>query len=231
MKKIKLPARLEKIASFISPQQTFADIGSDHAYLPCFICLEHEEASGIAGEVREGPYKSACETIQSYGLEGRIEARLGSGLTILAKDEVSQVIIAGMGGTLITKIMHESLNIIATVDTLILQPNIDEAEVRMFLVTNGFKITNEAIVADRGHIYEIIVAKRVSNRVKLSEKELFFGPELLKTRCEVFETKWRKRYQSIRQVVRQIEVAKKETEALDEYRKQLKWIEELFEFD
>lgn len=231
MKKIKLPERLKKIASFISPQQPFADIGSDHAYLPCFICLEYEEASGIAGEVREGPYKSACETIKAYGLENRIEARLGSGLTVLLENEVEQVIIAGMGGTLITQIMNESLNIIATVDTLILQPNIDEAEVRFFLMMNRFEITDEAIVLDRGHIYEIIVAKKISYRMDISEKDLYFGPELLKKSSEVFEAKWRKRYQSIRQIVKQIEAAGRETEALEEYRKQLKWIEELFEFD
>lgn len=84
---IKLSKRLKMVASFISEGTFFADIGSDHAYLPCYICLKDEKARAIAGEVREGPYKRAEETVAAYQLSDKVEVRLGDGLQIINSDE------------------------------------------------------------------------------------------------------------------------------------------------
>src|SRR5699024_6975282 len=98
--------RLKTIASFLSTGTFFADIGTDHAYLPCYVCLNDKQARAIAGEVNEGPYQSACETVRSHHLTEQIEVRKGDGLHVLKQDPVDELVIAGMGGALITNILN-----------------------------------------------------------------------------------------------------------------------------
>src|SRR5690625_254647 len=98
---INLSKRLTTIATFLPSGAYFADIGSDHAYLPCYVCIHDKEARAIAGEVNEGPYNSACETVKAYELNNQIEVRLGDGLHVIDNEQIKQVVIAGMGGSLI----------------------------------------------------------------------------------------------------------------------------------
>src|SRR5690625_3858580 len=101
---IKLSKRLQKIADIITKGSYFVDIGSDHAYLPCFVCLSDPTTKAIAGEVREGPYERALETVNYYQLGDQIQVRLGNGLNVI-DENVNEVVIAGMGGSLISKII------------------------------------------------------------------------------------------------------------------------------
>ncbi|MDY0396706.1 tRNA (adenine(22)-N(1))-methyltransferase TrmK [Virgibacillus halophilus] len=61
---INLSKRLETVASFVDANQLCADIGSDHAYLPCYICQQNSGARAIAGEVNAGPFNSARHTVK-----------------------------------------------------------------------------------------------------------------------------------------------------------------------
>src|SRR5690625_1135039 len=80
---IKLSKRLQNIAEQISEEAYFADIGTDHAYLPCYVCMLHPMVKAIAGEVRKGPYERAIETVRHFQLEKRIKVQLGNGLSII----------------------------------------------------------------------------------------------------------------------------------------------------
>src|SRR5699024_9282011 len=102
---IQLSKRLQTVASFLSAGTTFADIGSDHAYLPCYVCLRDSSAQAIAGEVNVSPYKRVLNTVQHYRLEQQIDVRLGSGLSILRQGGVCEIEIAGMCGSLIPTIL------------------------------------------------------------------------------------------------------------------------------
>src|SRR5699024_10738733 len=105
---LKLSERLKRIAYHIPLGSRFADIGSDHAYLCSHVCLQDPNAFAIAGEVREGPYAAAQKTIQKYQLEHSIQVRLGDGLEIIHEtDHVDTVVIAGMGGKLMTEILRK----------------------------------------------------------------------------------------------------------------------------
>src|SRR5699024_5431496 len=57
--------RLTAIAKYITDDSIFADIGSDHAYLPCFVCLNNPSIQAIAGEVQKGPYENAKKMLTS----------------------------------------------------------------------------------------------------------------------------------------------------------------------
>ncbi|MGN8645504.1 tRNA (adenine(22)-N(1))-methyltransferase [Gracilibacillus sp. HCP3S3_G5_1] len=185
-----LSKRLEKIAEYLQEPIQFADIGSDHAYLPCYVCLQNEHATAIAGEVNQGPLERAKNTVKEYGLNKRIEVRKGNGLDVIEQGEVNQITIAGMGGKLIQTILEEGKLKLSGVSRLILQPNIDAPIVRKWLTDHQYEIMAEEIVSEDGYIYEIIVSDRQITPTFLSEKELLFGPFLLKEKNDVFIKKW-----------------------------------------
>src|SRR5690625_4730954 len=112
---MKISKRLEVIASFLTEGSRFADIGTDHAYLPCYICINDQEASAIAGEKNKGPYEQAKKNVQRYQLEERIEVRLGDGLEVLEDAQITELIIAGMGGPLIVDILQKGKQYLHTV--------------------------------------------------------------------------------------------------------------------
>ncbi|WP_096270607.1 tRNA (adenine(22)-N(1))-methyltransferase [Paucisalibacillus globulus] len=229
---IKLSNRLLLVASYLPKGANFADIGSDHAYLPCFVCQQDPTATAIAGEVNVGPLSSAQETINKYNLNEYVEARLGDGLSVLQQNEVNQVVIAGMGGSLIRTILENGKDKLSSVNLIITQPNVDEKNVRNWFMENHFNIQDESILEENGHIYEIIVGIRVNNATTLSEKEQLFGPKLLAQRNELFYKKWESERVKLIRVISQMQNAKnQDREKISKFQEQLGWIEEVLEDD
>lgn len=229
---IKLSNRLLLVASYLPKGANFADIGSDHAYLPCFVCQQDSTANAIAGEVNVGPLSSAQETINQYNLNDYVEARLGDGLSVLQQNEVNQVVIAGMGGSLIRTILENGKDKLSSVNLIITQPNVDEKNVRKWFMENHFNIQDESILEENGHIYEVIVGKRVNDATTLSEKEQLFGPKLLAQRNELFYKKWESERVKLNRVISQMQNAKnQDREKISKFQEQLGWIEEVLEDD
>ncbi len=186
-----LSKRLEIVAGFVSPGVTLLDVGSDHAYLPIALMKSGRIAAAIAGEVVEGPYQSACQNVQKEGLSQQIQVRLASGLKALSpEDGVDEIVIAGMGGRLIASILDTDPDRLEGVQTLILQPNNREYELRAWLEEHGYQVTAEAILEEAGKIYEIVVAQPGQMRLTLPERT--FGPFLLQEKSVVFRKKWAK---------------------------------------
>ncbi|WP_163970021.1 tRNA (adenine(22)-N(1))-methyltransferase [Oceanobacillus halotolerans] len=228
---IKLSNRLKKVASFLPKGAIFADIGSDHAYLPCYVCLSDDTARAIAGEVKVGPLQSAKETVESLQLTHKVDVRLGNGLEVIQKkDGIEQIVIAGMGGSLINTILEKGQQQLQSVNRIIAQPNIDARTLRKCFGRLQFQITDEAILEENGHIYEIIVADRKADSYlpTLSEKELLFGPILLKERSTPFYDKWHQEKQKYDYILRQLKNAKyPDKNKTSEFEKERKWIEEV----
>lgn len=212
-----LSDRLLCVAKIVPDGARLADIGSDHAYLPAYLALKGRIEFGIAGEVVKGPYENAKQEIKKEGLENIVEARLADGLdAIKSSDQISVITICGMGGTLITEILEKGKDKLANHPMLILQPNVGENNVRQWLIANNYQITEEHIMAEDGHIYEVIAASYSPKKDELSELDLTFGPYLRKEASEAFIAKWNKEIQKLETVKEQlakateVPVAKKE---------------------
>ncbi|MFL0364228.1 tRNA (adenine(22)-N(1))-methyltransferase [Pseudobacillus sp. 179-B 2D1 NHS] len=190
-----LSKRLMAVASRIPQQAVIADIGSDHAYLPCYAVKKGLAVKAIAGEVADGPLQAARQQVKEAGLEEKIAVRKGSGLEVIAAGEVDCVTIAGMGGTLITSILEEGKEKLPGVKRLILQPNLRADHIRKWLLTNGWELIEEEIMEEDGKIYEILIAEKgAAERPYSSRKELelLTGPMLLQERSDVFLKKWKR---------------------------------------
>ncbi|QKY69477.1 class I SAM-dependent methyltransferase [Lentibacillus sp. CBA3610] len=229
---IKLSGRLENVASLIPKGAEFADIGSDHGYLPCYVCLHDESAQAVAGEVNEGPFLSAQETVKRYGLAKRIDVRLGNGLEILKDGEVNLVVLAGMGGALISTILDEGKDRLKSIKRIIAQPNVGERRVRQWFYTHGYTITNEAMIKENGHIYEIIAGDKNPTTQEMTEKQLLFGPRLLKQKPELFYQKWENEYAKRQRIIDQMKKAALPNDnKIEAFKKELTWIEEVLRDD
>lgn len=188
-----LSVRLETVASFVPENARLADIGSDHAYLPCVLAARGVISYALAGEVVKGPFESAAEQIRTAGVGDRVSARLGDGMDVIEPmDHINVVTICGMGGDLISKILEKGRlkDKLVGVERLILQPNNGEKKLREWLIGHQYKIIDETILEENGKIYEIIVAEKAEAAETYSDLEYSFGRFLLQEKNEVFRKKW-----------------------------------------
>ncbi|MBS4209088.1 tRNA (adenine(22)-N(1))-methyltransferase TrmK [Bacillus sp. FJAT-50079] len=188
----KLSKRLETVVSYILKGSRIADIGSDHAYLPCNSVKQGIAASAIAGEVVEGPFQAAKKQVELSGLTKQIDVRKGNGLAVIEPGEVDCVIIAGMGGALITDILEAGKEKLYGVKRLILQPNIAAHQIRNWLLANDWQLVAEEILKEDGKYYEIVVADKGDAHKPYTNMmtELLLGPFLLKEKNQAFIDKW-----------------------------------------
>ena len=152
--------RLERIKSMVDPCQTAADIGTDHGYVAEMLLKEGICKQIIATDLNEGPLNRAIEHLTKSNLHDKCNFRLGCGLRVLNEGEADAIIIAGMGGDLISDIIHTSKDIALKAQQLILQPMTAVNTLRKYLYENGFEIIDESIVKEYHHFYFIIKAKK-----------------------------------------------------------------------
>jgi tRNA (adenine22-N1)-methyltransferase len=150
---MQLSQRMQAVADLVTKGSRLADVGTDHGYVPIYLVQQGIVPKAIAMDVRKGPLAHADANIEKYGLSGRIETRLSDGLHALNKNEADSVVIAGMGGLLMVRILEEGLRVLETVRECILQPQSDVDSVRRFLHEHGFCITKENMVIDGGKYY------------------------------------------------------------------------------
>lgn len=191
-----LSPRLDQVARYVEEYAErpirLADIGSDHAYLPCHLALNGQLEFALAGEVVKGPYETAVKEVSSRLLNHLIEVRLGDGLdVVLVEDQINTVTICGMGGTLIKNILDAGHEKLAAGAVLVLQANLAEAQLRTWLVSHNYEIKMESIVEDNTRLYEVIVAQHNPHVQQiLSPKQIMFGPINLRKQTDLFKRKW-----------------------------------------
>lgn len=165
-----LSERLSKVADFVTEGYRLADIGTDHGYIPIWLVNEGKIPNALAMDIGEGPLEKAKEHIAMYGLEEKIETRLSDGLDKLNPGEVDSVLIAGMGGALVVRILDKATEVLADVKELVLSPHTEVFLVRHYLLDNGYEITREEMVKDMGKYYTVIKAVHGDNK---EQKELY----------------------------------------------------------
>lgn len=178
-------SRLCSAIPFLRRGGRIADVGTDHAYLPIHLIRQGIVREAIASDVNRGPLERAAENIRAAGLEDRIRLLLTDGLHGVEDFCPDDVLIFGMGGELIVRILSEAEWIRDGSVGLILQPMTRVHILRAWLNENGFSIRGEALTKEE-KIYQTIYAVFDGGEVPYSEEELLLGRRNIETDPPLF---------------------------------------------
>jgi len=217
---MRLPERLKAITKYIPPEVRVADIGTDHGFIPIYLVENKIAKYVIATDLNCGSLNKAIDNIKNKNLEMFIETRLGDGLKVLTPGEVEVAIIAGMGGLLIIKILTEGKEIAQTIKKFIFQPMRDADKLRRYLVQNGYKISEEDLVKERGKFYEIITAEHGRQKI---ENDVYYeiGPKLVEKNHPLLKEFLLYKIQKIRKILNKIPPGDPKRKGLEEKIKKL----------
>lgn len=210
-RKIKLSHRLAAVASFAESGCRVADIGTDHGYIPIYLVQTGRAVSALAMDVRGGPLDRARAHIEALNpqLRARLETRLSDGLMALSPGEADTVVIAGMGGELVIRILSEGRHMWDSVGNWILSPQSELQKVRHFFRDQGFFICRELMVRDDGKYYTVMKVRR-GPMEELSEAAYLYGPCLLGQKSPVLAEFLEKEERRVRGILTQLEAEEQE---------------------
>lgn len=183
IKSLKMSRRLHMIADMVTSGYSVADIGTDHGYIPIYQVINGRAPFALACDLNEGPLARARDNVALYGLEDKIRLICSDGL--LGIDEpVDSVVIAGMGGLLIKRILSDGWEKIKSVKELVLSPHSEISQLRRYLYEEGFFIQDEDMVFEDGKYYVVMKAVKGEGD-EPDELGFLYGPRLLETKNKV----------------------------------------------
>lgn len=160
---------------FVRNGTTVADIGTDHAYLPVWLCLTGKITSAVASDINPEPLKRGRLTVEKYHVAHCVELRLGSGLDHIAPEEADDIIIAGMGGELICDIIQNCRWLKDPAKHLILQPMTKPEVLTRYLYDNGFTVKQQKTCIAEKKVYTVLLAVYTGITITLDEHLYYRG--------------------------------------------------------
>lgn len=166
---ITLDSRLSLCASFVRQDSKLADIGTDHAYLPVWLCQNGVCKSAVAADINPEPLSRGQLTIRQAGLEDKVKTRLSDGLKSISADEADDIVIAGMGGELIAKIILDCEYSRDKDKRFILQPMTKSELLIERLCQNGFEILSQDCCVASNKCYTVLLVQYSGEKRAYSE--------------------------------------------------------------
>lgn len=205
---IHLSKRLKALANMVTDGNRLADIGTDHGYIPIYLCQTGKIPSALAMDIGKGPLQQAQTHIAEHGLSEQIKTRLSDGMSALQFGEADTILIAGMGGGLVMKILSEGAEKLTGKEELILQPQSEIALVREFLRVRNFQILNEDMILEDGKYYPMmkVSQQKAAEQTKILPQEVAdaFGPVLLQKRHPVLKEWLERELRTTNSVIEQL---------------------------
>lgn len=167
--------RLLTCAEFVRKNSKVVDVGTDHAYLACYLAKKDSIESVIACDVNEKPLKMAQRTVIENNLQDRVKLILSNGLEKISKEEADDIIIAGMGGELILSIILSCSWSKDSNKHFIVQPMTQTPLLRKELYKNGFEIVKEKAVYENKHHYTIMLCRYSGDIKEITEEFSIIG--------------------------------------------------------
>ena len=178
--------RLRAAAELVRQGAVFADIGTDHALLPVFLCKTGRIRRAVAADINEGPLAAARKQIEAEDLADTVRLHLADGLSGLENEGLTDIAICGMGGELIVSILENAPFVKDESIRLILQPMTHAADLRQYLAAEGFAIVEERTACAAGKCYFCLAAEYTGTPYAISRVEAAFGPRSLRVPDQAF---------------------------------------------
>ena len=175
MKENGLNRRLQSAAEFVRQDAVFADIGTDHAYLPLFLLSAGRIRRAVLADINEGPLESAGRNAAQTPYLDRVELVLTDGAAALAGKGITDYAICGMGGELISEIIERAPHLRCEGLRLILQPMTRQGHLRRYLAGAGFSVLTESYSEAEGKYYVCLCVEYTGVRREIDDCEAEFG--------------------------------------------------------
>lgn len=169
---MQLSKRLQTVADTVTKGNSVADIGCDHAYIAIYLIEEAIAPKVIAMDINKGPLQRAEENIRAKRYEKNIETRLSDGLEKLNKSEVDTILMAGIGGALMIRILEDGDEVLLGSKELVLSPQSEINQVRKYLHKKNFAIVEEKMLLDEGKYYVVMKAAKIVFRDEIHNQEV-----------------------------------------------------------
>lgn len=198
---IKLSNRLKKIAELVDFGATVIDVGTDHGYVPNFLCEKKISRDIIATDISKNSLEKSIELTRERDNEKYIRNILANGIV---KENRDNIIIAGLGGIQIAEIILNSIEIARSAKKLILQPMQKTNILRRELNNMGFEIIDEEIIFEDDRYFEIILARYFGEIKNLEEVDFYFSKSLIEKKDKVYLDFLRERQRELEKILSNI---------------------------
>lgn len=183
--KLPISNRLLKCAELIPACDTVADVGTDHGYLGIWLLQKGRCRRVIASDLRAKPLDSARKNVALYGVDDRMTFLQSDGLREFIPGSFQTLVLAGMGGDLISRILEEASWLEGGAYRLILQPQSAANDLRRFLGERLWSIDREVLVRDGHFLYSVLSVSPEKGRL-LTPGEQYVSPALRREQGPLF---------------------------------------------
>lgn len=173
-----IDTRLCSALPYLTAGGAIADIGTDHAYLPIEAIRRGISERALACDINRGPIERARQNIRAAGLTDRIRTLQTDGLHGVENFRPDDILIFGMGGELIAKILSEAPWVRNGSVGLILQPMTKAVSLRRWLLCSGFSILGESLTFEEQY-YQTVYARFGGTQESYTSEELLLGKKNL----------------------------------------------------
>ena len=178
--------RIDTLCSLLERTDTFADVGCDHGYCSEYMLENGLCEQAILSDVSKGSLQKAEILLSDYLQNGRAVSVLGDGFAGVP-DTVGEVLIAGMGGCEIVKILSDKSHGFLP-KKFVFQPMLNADKLRRWIVENGGVITRDFTFFAEGKYYDVVCGRTaVEGETECyTDLEYEFGRDNLKERGKDF---------------------------------------------
>ncbi len=178
---MKLTKRLAAVCGELERCDTFADVGCDHGYCTLYMLEKGLCRTAQISDISAKSLKKAQALLSAYIAEGRVCPVVCDGLAGVDRG-TEQVLIAGMGGEEIVKILSDGF----LPPKLVLQPMKNAEKVRAFLLGRGYALLHDHTFYADKKFYDLIKAVKGGKQEEYNKDMLSFGRENILSPTEDF---------------------------------------------
>lgn len=201
---MKLTKRLQTICDFVDFGSDVIDVGCDHGLVGIYLATE-KNCKVVCSDINENALANAKKNIQENHLTDKIKTVITDGLDQMDTLDKT-ILICGMG----TNTMMHIIDHIPCYDMkeFILQANTDWELLREYMVSQGFYISDEKYLCERGKHYVFLKLK--PGNLPYEKEDFLIGPVLKNKDRAYLEYLYQKRRELLKQIpYKHIKIRKK----------------------